>query len=218
LKAPLQSGAFYFQALMISEFYKRFSNFSDRELIRMLQSPAEFTPEALEAVRTLIKERGGEQKILAEEEIRLAQERQEGQIRTKAYLLALAGNSEFSIDLEIFSAWPRTERNEKIVSQAVAEALVKLRDEKIGNNTIRGCVLGGIAGYLVSTTLYFFIFFFSNRFPLLITIAPAVLNYFIIHWISGQSLKNKAVLIAAIAASVLAFISGIAIAVMMRNF
>ena len=198
----------------VSELITKYRNLPVFDLLKILDSPDGYTPEAQEAACIVINEKGGQEKIKQEfnaNQNKQSEKRYLSSIISHAYK---TGKTEDQILSEIKTQFLSLEEAISFVNEVCKVAEREKDDEEIKNKTIGGCVIGGIIGFVVAGVSYYFILTQDNRGLLIAIGGILIFNYFIIHALTKQTYKNMMVLMFTTVSTTL----GLIVATFVRGF
>ncbi|MBC7865281.1 MAG: hypothetical protein IAF38_20060 [Bacteroidia bacterium] len=198
------------------ELIEKYKDFSTEKLVKIASSSESYTAEAIEAANELIDQKGGREALQAEieenkkaEKLKILIPNETKSIFRKVKELYKSGLSEEEIQNQINAEVLGIEKTKEIVTVAISRLNRKRENQRITNKTIGGCVIGGLAGFLLNTFLFCNGFQTFNKVPNLIYGAFVLINYAIIYLITRQSFKNVLILIVCLSMAAASMIAGI---------
>jgi len=194
--------------LSVSDFISRYEKYSDEELYEIYKTIDNYSPEAKEALDKVLEKKGGVESLIKKIEEEQTIQAEINRIKNETNVLGHRGvDSSFiktTMTSEIFSK----DEIEKIIDDKYSEVEENLKDQKITDKTIVWVIIGGVIATIVGGALWGASIIFSGRIFYIFIAGLYIVCYGIIRLITKKSYNNKAVLIASVISSAIAFLLG----------
>jgi len=194
--------------LSVSDFISRYEKYSDEELYEIYKTIDNYSPEAKEALDKVLEKKGGVESLIKKIEEKQTIQAEINRIKNETNVLGHRGvDSSFiktTMTSEIFSK----DEIEKIIDDKYSEVEENLKDQKITDKTIVWVIIGGVIATIVGGALWGASIIFSGRIFYIFIAGLYIVCYGIIRLITKKSYNNKAVLIASVISSAIAFLLG----------
>lgn len=190
------------------DLIKKYSEYSDSELLKVSLNIEDFTDEAKEALQIVIEKRGGIESF--NERIRIQTETEDEIERLKSEInnLCYAGMEPSEITGKIESEYLSQNELVELVKSETENFKKSEADKNITLRTIIGSVVGMLIGTVLGGLLCGYILVYTSHFYFLTVVGYYLISYVFIRLITKQSKKNIVVLVSSGIATVLAIILG----------
>ena len=194
--------------LSVADFISKYEQYSNPELLAIHNTINGYSEEAQEALETVIQKRGGIEKLLEEEQKNKLLQKEVNRIARETQQMGNDGIDPEFIKTITTSSILSKEQIEQVIDKKYAAVEAEIKDKKITSKTIVGSLVGAGVATIVGGTLWGLQLIYSQRIFYLFVIGLALLNYFIIKFITRQSKNNIVVVIATALSIILAILFG----------
>ena len=192
----------------IEEIIERYQKYSDQELLDTYLNIDEYTDEGKEALKLVLKSRGGidivKERITKQLEIDSEVER----IREEIVQLLSQGRNPKQIKENIAISNISETHLEDIIEKVSAEFELEKSDKQIKPKTIIGSIIGGFIGGTIGGIIWGVQMVHSNHIFLILAIGLVMLSYAFVRLFTQQSKKNKIVLVMTVVSVIYALMLG----------
>ena len=192
----------------VNDFVSKFENYNDSHLEYILENPANYSIEALEAVKIIIAKKGGEEALherLKTEDIR---QKEILRIRQETKELGLQGIDASFLKTTANSEILSKDELENIIDDQHEKVILDLQDKQVTSKTIAGCIIGGTLGAITGGVLWGLQMMYSHRVFYILFAGLLFLCYGCIKIFTKQSQNNRAVFISTFLSAVVAAVIG----------
>jgi hypothetical protein len=177
------------------EIVERYQKYSDEELLDVYSKIEEYTDEGKEALKIILRERGGLESLKERVEKEFEIEREVSRVKVEIAELLNQGRNSFEIIGNIKINNITSTHLEKIIEEVSTEFEQEKVDKQIKPRTILGSIVGGFIGGTIGGIVWGVQMMYSNHMFLIFVIGLAMLSYVFIRLFTRQSKKNIIVLI-----------------------
>ncbi len=190
------------------DLIKKYSEYSDSELLKVSSNIEDFTDEAKGALQIVIEKRGGIESF--NERIRIQTETEDEIERLKSEIsnLCYAGMEPSEITGKIESEYLSQNELAELVKAETENFKKSEADKNITLRTIIGSVVGMLIGTVLGGLLCGYILVYTSHFYFLTVVGYYLISYVFIRLITKQSKKNIVVLVSSGIGTILAIILG----------
>jgi hypothetical protein len=181
--------------ITIEELISTYEKNSDEELMQIHSQAGHYTPEAAEAVNTVIARRGGIEKLSRERQQRMQLHAEQERIRWETMRLARQKVAVADINKYITSSVFTQEDLRRTIETSLQEFQADNEDRAIKPRTIWGSLLGGFIGGTIGGIVWGLQLVQMHRIFWVLNVGLLVLNYGCIKLFTKQSGKNVLVLV-----------------------
>lgn len=184
--------------LTTEDFLAQYEKCSNEELYRMHLNLADYSEEAQGALKHVIEERGGLNKLIETHQQQLQIENEKERIRQEtAKLYVNDSNVDFLKNI-ITSNLLTTEETQQIIEAKFSELRLIHEDTQIKPRTVFGSLIGGVLGSIAGGILWGLQMIQMHRMFLILIAALVLISYGLIRLFTKQSRSNTMVLVATV--------------------
>ena len=190
------------------EIVERYQKYSDEELLDVYSKIEEYTDEGKEALKIVLKEKGGIESLKERVEKEFEIESEVSRIKVEIVELLNQGRNSFEIKGNIKINNITSTHLEKIIEEVSTEFELEKVDKKIKPRTILGSIIGGFIGGTIGGIGWGVQMIYSNHMFLIFVVGLVMLSYAFIRLFTRQSKKNTIVLIMTVISVIYSLILG----------